>query len=129
MVEKLSFDLQQFREAQSVVQKMQNEFCKLVEEKIQKMDSFGGQYVRRPTGAKSGKMEEEVFFSKIDVAGISVDLTIRLNWRITGWYELGNFEIRCDELSIIALIDRKKLNDFKIFFKRGDIRCGYRVRV
>lgn len=67
MAKKLSFDLQQFREAQKVLQKMQDEFCILAEEEIRKMDSFRGQYVRRPTGASAGKVEEDVFFSKIDI--------------------------------------------------------------
>lgn len=128
MAEKLSFDLQQFREAQNIVQKMQDEFCRLAEEKICKMESFNGHYVRRPTGASVGKVHEDVFFSKVDVAGLTVDLTMHLNWYSAHCcYELELLEMDCDELSIKAIIDRKALHDFKIFFTKGDIRYKYRV--
>lgn len=128
MAEKLSFDLQQFREAQNIVQKMQDEFCRLAEEKICKMDSFNGQFVRRPTGARVGKVREDIFFSKVDVVGLSVDLTMHLNWRMSHTcYALESLEMDCDELSIKSMIDRKELHDFKIFFKEGDILRKYRV--
>ncbi len=128
MKEELSFDLQDFREAQNVVQKMQDEFCRLAKEKICQMDSFDGHYVRYPTGANAGKVAGEVFFSKVDVAGLSVDLTMNLNWYPShACYGLESFEMCCDELSIRVMIDRKTLHDFHIFFTKGDIRYKYRV--
>ncbi|MDE5831088.1 MAG: hypothetical protein K2H53_05675 [Clostridia bacterium] len=123
MKESLSFDLQEFENAVIEV------FKEVVEEEIQRTESFKGQYVRRPTGSEAGKIEEDVFHSNLNVAGVSVHLIMYLSSEDSSNYQLKSLQIECIEAGIKEWIDIKKLKDFKISYPSESGMSEYIVRV